>query len=321
MLVYFLFAVGLFFLVKGASVFVKGAAALAKRLHMSNLMIGLTVLAMGTSLPEFIINVVSAAKGNTGIALGNIVGSNMANIMLILGITAMISVARLDGSSLWREIPFSFLSIIVIIILANDVILNKAQENVFTRGDGLILLSFFLLFVYYIFLLVRNARHDAVARDVHVKDYASYEIFGMLAIGMFALYVGGQWTVDGAVHIATMFGLSEFVISATIIAIGTSLPELVISIIAAARHDVSLAVGNIIGSNIFNAFFVLGATFVIHDVPFTPMLNYDLLFLLVATFLLFMFAFVDRKHQISRKNGLVFIGIYVLYIVYLLGFR
>jgi cation:H+ antiporter len=318
MLVYILFILGIGLIVKGADFFVKGSAALAKKLHMSNLMIGMTVLAMGTSLPELVVNINAALQGNADIALGNIIGSNMANIMLILGLIAVITTVALERSVLWREIPFSLISIVVIFILANDVFFNHASENIFSRADGLILLVFFGVFLYYLILLAR--RHDKT-EDIEVKMYKNWQIAGLMLLGLVGLYLGGKWTVDGAVHIARLLKISEFVISATIIAIGTSLPELVTSVMAALRKNVGLAVGNIIGSNIFNAFFILGVTFFFHDTPFSAIANYDLLFLFISTLALFFFVFLDKKHEISRRNGIFFLLIYAGYLAFLFTIR
>lgn len=318
MLVYVLFVVGIAFLVKGADFFVKASAALAKKLHMSNLMIGMTVLAMGTSLPELVVNINAALKGNADIALGNIIGSNMANIMLILGIIAVITTVALERSVLWREIPFSLISIVVIFILANDVFFNHAAKNIFSRADGLILLVFFGVFLYYLVLLAR--RHDK-DDSVEVHMYKDWQIAGFMVLGLAGLYLGGGWTVNGAVQIARLFGLSEFVISATIIAVGTSLPELITSVMAAVKGNVNMAVGNIIGSNIFNVFFILGVTFFIRETPFFVKANYDLYFLLASTIALFFFVFLDKKHEISRRNGILFLLIYAAYMAFLFTLR
>lgn len=312
-----LFVLGFILIVKGAGLLVDGASSLAKRLGIPALIIGLTVVAFGTSLPELIVNVFSAIQGNTDIALGNVVGSNLANILLILGGTAILLPLAIRGSTVWKEIPFSFLAAIVLLVIANDAILNgNGAASVISRGDGIIMLLFFVIFFYYAFELARSKSKEMKEEGKVIPRRKAETIFLMIVGGLIGLYFGGRWIVDGAVLIAKSFGLSQFMISATIIAVGTSLPELVTSITAAFKKKLDLAVGNIVGSNIFNIFLVLGITSTIKEISLPSFVNIDILIVLIVTFLLFLFVFIDKDRKIERWHGVIFVILYVAYIIY-----
>lgn len=316
MLTYVLFVVGFVFLIKGADFFIAGAASLAKRLKMSNLLIGLTVIALGTSLPELLINLFAANTGSMDIALGNILGSNLSNTLLILGIIAVLVPLNVHQQVVWREIPFIFMSSIVLFLLANDSMIEGNFYSSLTRIDGLILLCFFVMFIYYMVLSSKTSRIHIEEEKVDVKTKNSSAIAALIIAGMLGLYLGGKWIVEGSVEIAEALGISEFIISATVIALGSSLPELVTTIIAATKHDVDMAVGNILGSNIYNIFMVLGITSVTSPMLIESRYNFDITYLLVATFLLFAFMFTGkRRHTLEKGEGISFIGLYLLYIV------
>ena len=247
MLVYIMFVVGFFLLIKGADFLVTGIASLAKKLRMSNLLIGLTLLALGTSLPELVINIIAATNGASDIAFGNIIGSNMSNTLLILGILALIIRLKINKNTVIKEIPFGLLAVLVLLVLVNDKILDNAIPFL-SRMDGLILLLFFSIFLYYIYLLAKGSRIKVEEEEVDVKTHKGSTIATFIIIGMLGVFVGGKVIVDGAIAIAQTIGISEFVISLTIVAIGTSLPELATSIMAAKKHDV------ITGSNKYVTF-------------------------------------------------------------------
>ncbi len=301
---------GFILLIKGADFLVDGSSSLAKRFNVSTLMIGLTIVAFGTSMPEFVVNVIASFNGTTDIAMGNILGSNIANILLILGISALIYPLKVQHSTVWKEIPFSLLAAFILIILAND---NLGLS----RTDGIVMLSFFIIFLSYVFELARNNR---IANKGHItiKAYTTRKILLMIIFGLLALFIGGKMVVEGVVVIAKNIGISEFMIGLTIVAVGTSLPELVTSAMAVYRRETDLAVGNIIGSNIFNIFFILAISAIITPIQIEPYVNTDMFVLLIASFLPFTFMFIGERHKLERREGAGFILMYIAYIVYLI---
>jgi len=316
MIDYIFILIGLILLYKGANWFVEGASSLARRLGISSLVIGLTVVAFGTSMPELVINVVASMQGNGAVAFGNIIGSNIINTLLILGLTGAITPLLVKKSSVWKEIPFSLLAVLVLTIMSNKVLLANSPENILTRVDGIILLFFLLIFVYYMFELIRNNNSES---SDHVENYSQSKILFMLVGGLITLIVGGRLTVDGAVAVARQMGISEFLISSTIVAAGTSLPELVTSVAAAVRKEVDISVGNIIGSNIFNIFFIMGLSATVSPLIVPIGINLDLIVLTIATLLFFIFMFTGEKHKLERWEALMLLVVYAgytLYIVY-----
>ena len=316
---YFLLIIGIFFLIQGANYLVDGSSSLAKKMKVPTLIIGLTIVAFGTSMPELVVNIISAANNEGAIAFGNIVGSNIANILLILGITACITNLKVQHSTTWKEIPFSLLAVITLLIFSITYSLDKLSLNSIFRFEGIILLLFFAIFLYYVFELSKN-KTDTKNKKIDIKLLSNTKIVVYIVLGLIGLYLGGKWTVEGAVALARLFGMSEYFISLTIVAIGTSLPELITSIIAALKKDVDLAIGNVVGSNIFNIFWILGLSSVINPIAIPATALFDLLVLLVITLLLFLFIFIGKKHELERWQGFVFVGLYALYI-YLLIIR
>lgn len=313
-----LFIIGLIFLVKGADYLVDGSASLAKRLGMPTLIIGLTIVAFGTSMPEFIVNVFSAINGDTNIALGNILGSNIANISLILGLVAIIKPIHLPRSTVWKEIPFSLLAASILFLASADRLISKLELSALTRGDGLICLLMFAVFIHYIFEAIKKKGTQLETKKIEIKKYKPSVIALMIIGGMILLYFGGQWTVNGAVKIARALGLSTFLVSATIIALGTSLPELVTAIVAIRKKSADLAIGNTIGSNIFNIFLILGITAAIKPIFVPQRLVFDMLFLIGITFLFFIFMFIGKKSILERWQGVIFIFLYIFYLYYII---
>jgi cation:H+ antiporter len=313
-LTYILFFVGFAALIKGAGFLVDGASSLARRLGVSTLVIGLTIVAFGTSAPELIVNIFASIQGNTDIAIGNILGSNIANILLILGISAAIYPLAVKRGTVWKEIPLAFLAVIVLAFMANDVLIDKSSSSALTRIDGLILISFFIIFLYYVFGISKAEPSDMVEIKPRTRSLLSSCL--MIGGGLIGLTVGGKWIVDGAIVIAANLGMSEALIGLTVVAVGTSLPELATSAVAAYKKDVDIAVGNIVGSNIFNIFWVLGASAVIHSLSFSQALMSDVLMTVIATFLLFATMFIGKRHILERWQGISFIVLYVVYIAY-----
>ncbi len=294
---------------------VDGASSLAKRLGVSALVIGLTIVAFGTSTPELIVNIFASINGNSDIAIGNILGSNIVNILFILGISATIYPLAVKKGTVWKEIPFAFLAVIVVAFMANDAFIDNSSFSGLTRIDGLILISFFIIFLYYVFGISKAEPADAVETTPHLHSLLRSCL--MISGGLVGLIVGGKWIVDGAVAIASSFGMSEALIGLAVVAVGTSLPELATSVVAAYKKDVDIAVGNIVGSNIFNIFWILGVTAVIRPLPFSQILASDVLMTIITTFLLFAFMFIGKRHILERWQGICFIALYVGYVAYI----
>jgi len=311
--------VGLFVLIKGADFLVEGSSSIAKKLGIPTIIIGLTVVAFGTSLPEFLVNIISAYKGSTQMAFGNIVGSNLANTLLILGIVALIHPPRIKRSTVWKEIPFALLGAVALLIFCNDKIIDEGSFSVLSRIDGIALILFMIIFLYYLIEYTLKNKTEVEINDDEegTRTLTTKKTIFFIVGGLAALYFGGQWSVDSAVSIARSLGMSEFLISATIIAIGTSLPELVTSIKAAMKKEADMAIGNIVGSNIFNIFFVLGITALIVPVTVPESLNFDLIYLIIASFALFLFMFIGRKHKFEKWQGIIFLMGYVGYIIFI----
>lgn len=309
---YFLIIGGLFVLIKGADFLVIGASSIARRFRISELVIGLTIVALGTSTPEFFVNIIASFSGNTDIAVGNILGSNIANFMLILGISALISPLGVQSGTVWKEIPFSLLAVIVLTVMANDKLIDHANDSVLTRSDGIVLLCFFSIFIYYSASIAK--RIEGMEEVVPPKTYSITRSVFLVVGGLIGLSLGGEWIVNSAVQIALDLGMSQALVGLTIVAIGTSLPELATSAVAAYHKNVEIAVGNVVGSNIFNIFYVLGVSSVIKPLSFNTVYNMDICTLVVASLMLFMFMFTGTKHSVDRWQGALFFAGYVLYI-------
>lgn len=316
MLTYILFVVGFVFLIKGADLLVDGAASIARSMRVSDLVIGLTVVAFGTSTPELSVNIIASFKGNTDIAIGNVLGSNTANIFLILGISSIIYPLGVTKGTVWKEIPFSLLAAVVLVFAANDQILEKAAVSVLTRIDGLIFLCFFTIFIYYTFSIA--ARVEGVEEHVPVRQYGWLRSLLFIIAGLTGLTIGGKWIVDGAVILAKKLGMSESLIGLTIVAVGTSLPELATSAVAAYKKNSEIAVGNVVGSNIFNIFFVLGISATIRPLPFQTQNNVDLGVVILSSLMLFFFMFTGKKHSLDRWEGIVCLILYFGYVAFLI---
>ena len=314
---YLLLILWIAFLIKGADYLVDGASSVAKKYGISSAIIGLTIVAFGTSLPELIVNILGALQWNSGIAFGNVIGSNIANILLVLWITGLITTLKVTKPTVRKEIPFSLLAVAVLAIFANINLIDGIAISTLMRSGGLILLMFFVIFLYYAY---ESAQQTPVWQDDEsdIVLLPSWKSTLFIVWWLAALYIWGTRTVDGAIKIAQQFGLSDFLISVTVIAIGTSLPELVTSIVAARKNDVDLAVGNIVGSNIFNILWILGVTAVIRPLDFPQGANIDMAVLSIATILLFVFMFVGHKHQLQRWQSALFVVSYVAYIVFVI---
>lgn len=319
MLTYILFFVGFVALIKGADLLVDGASSLAGRLGVSALVIGLTIVAFGTSAPELVVNLLASWQGNTDIAIGNVLGSNIVNILLILGISAIFYPLAVQRGTVWKEIPFALLAVVVLAVLANDVAIDGLTASDLSRSDGIVLLSFFIIFLYYIFGLTKQ--ESAIADSTVEKAEPQFTMLRssmMVLVGIVGLVVGGKWIVDGAVAFASSFGVSEALIGLTIVAIGTSLPEMATSVVAAYKKNVDIAIGNVVGSNIFNVFWILGVSSLIRPLPFAPALTTDLLVTVGATLVLFLALFIGKRHTLERGQGIMFVILYIAYVGFLI---
>ena len=317
-----LFIVGLALLILGSNWLVDGASSLARRFNISDLVIGLTIVAFGTSSPELVVNLVASFGGNTDIAIGNVVGSNIFNILMILGVTAMVAPIAIRGTTTWKEIPFSILAVVVMGIMANDFLIDGftnmdgSPRSEISRIDGLVLLCFFMIFLAYTFALAKN-KDQAMEPPGKVITLPKTILF--ITLGLAGLIVGGKLLVDGAIDIARMLGLSEEVIGLTVVAAGTSMPELATSVVAAFKKNSDIAIGNVVGSNIFNIFLVLGLSASIRPIPFDYVnSNLDLLVLLGSSLLMFSFIFIGRGRRINRIQGVLFFFSFTAYMTYLL---
>lgn len=309
-------AFGLAILIYGAEYLVKGASSLASRLGVTPLFIGLTIVAFGTSTPELTVNLYAALTGSTDLAVGNIVGSNIANILLILGVAAVITPLAVKSSTVWKEIPFALLGGVLLFALGADVLVSGGATDALTRGEGFALLGVFVIFMYYVFGLAKTGRSDATEP---VETYPVWKSLVFIAVGLTGLILGGKFLVDQAVYLAALIGLSETVIGLTVVAIGTSLPELATTVIAARRGQVDIAVGNVVGSNIFNIFWILGLTAVIAPLPMPTTFLTDIVFEVFVSTLLFAVLFIGRRHTITHWEGWTFLALYAGYIIFLLS--
>lgn len=308
-------AAGFMLLAKGGDLLVDGASSIAKHFKISELVIGLTIVSLGTSAPELLVNIIASLGGSSGIALGNVFGSNICNTLLILGVAGLITPIAVGHGTVWREIPFSLFIVIVLGLLLNDTLYNSAGHDQLSRGDGLILLVLFALFMYYVFTISSSSGEEV---DGETPDMGIPKSSLFIIVGLVGLAGGGKLVVSGAVDIAQTFGVSETLIGLTIVAIGTSLPELFTSAMAAYRGKPDIAIGNVVGSNIFNILFVLGISSTIKAIPYPIFMNVDLLVVALSSFLVFAFMFISRKHRLERWEAALLIAGYIAYTAYLI---
>lgn len=309
-----LFIAGFVLLVYGANWLVDGASSLARRFNISSIVIGLTVVALGTSSPELVVNLVASIKGNADVAMGNILGSNISNVFLILGVSALIYPLAVNRNTYSKEIPLALLAAIILGVVANDTLLDGISNSMIRRSDGIVFIAFFILFMYYTFSIARLK--DTQSTPV-IKSFTPWKSILFVLAGIAGLVIGGKWVVDGAVAIALWAGMREATISLTIVAFGTSLPELATCAVAAVKRNTDLVIGNVIGSNIFNVFFVLGISAVIKPIPFDKALNFDIMAGILAVVLLLLFVSFAGKRLLTRWQGGVFVLLYVFYIALL----
>ncbi len=302
---------GLVLLIKGADWLVNGASALAKKYNVSDLVIGLTVVAFGTSAPEMVINVFASAQNHQDIVFGNVIGSNLFNLFATLGISGIIFPLTVQNNTIKKEIPISFLAIIAIFILANDHLFYNST-NVMSRSDGIILFIFFCFFLFYIYKQIKN-KSDIT--DTQVKQLSVLKITLLIIFGLGGLVVGGKLVINSAVDIAKALGVSKKIIGLTIVAAGTSLPELATSVVATVKKNCDIAVGNIIGSNIFNIFLILSVSSLVRPIKYDISFNNDLYVLAGGTLFLFIAMFTGKRKTLDRWEAMILLIAYIIYIL------
>ena len=293
-----LLVLGFILLLKGADWFVDGSSSIASRFGIPQLIIGLTIVAMGTSLPEAFVSITAALKSNAAITIGNVVGSNILNVGIILGITALIRPLHIQNSTIKYEMPFMMLVTLVLIL--------QGINNTISRFDGIILWLFFLGYLYYIFRMTKNQTEEAEIKKTNPL---------FIPLGLVCLMIGSNFAVDAATNIAISLGVSQRFIGLTIVALGTSLPELVTSIVAARKNELDMAVGNVVGSNVFNILMVLGVAATISPITFLMENVIDIIVLLV--FSLITWVFCITKKEIGKKEGIIMLVLYAIYLVYI----
>ncbi len=306
---------GFVFLIAGANFLVDGSCSLARQLGVSDLVIGLTLVAFGTSAPEMFVNLLASIRGQSQIAIGNILGSNTMNTLLILGVAGLIYPLSVTRGTVWKEIPLSLLAAALVWLMASDSRLDGSSANIIGRIDGVILLCFFIIFLYYIYGLSKNGGSQ---EPLPSKTFGVPRSILWAVLGLAGLVVGANWVIEGAVFIAQKLGVRESVIGLTIVAGGTSLPELATSVVAAYKKNSDIAVGNVVGSNIFNIFLILGTSAAIRPMAFLPENQLDVLVVVLAGLLLFAFMFTGKRHTLDRWEAALFLFVYTGYIIYLI---
>lgn len=308
-----LLIIGFVILIKGADIFVTGASGLATNLKMPKMLIGLTIVAFGTSAPEFAVSVSSLIKGSGDIVLGNVIGSNILNVLLILGVASLVHPLTVKDNTVKKELPITILFTTLFAVLLTDHIFDKNLTNLFTRSDGIVLILFFLIFIYYLLNMMKKKNEN----DVSEEKITILKSIIFTLLGIVAIIFGSNFVVESASNIASYLGVTERLISLTIIALGTSLPELVTSVVATKKGEYDIAIGNVVGSNIFNIGIVIGLPVAIigsiENITINPI---DLIMMMGSSVLLFMFSFKD--YRISKKEGFIFLLLFILYYTYVI---
>ena len=309
----FLIIIGFIFLIVSADILVDGSSGIAKKFHIPEIIIGLTIVSIGTSMPELVVSITSALEGHSDMAIGNIIGSNLSNLLLILGLSAIIKPIIFQKETRYYEIPMCLFFTIILMIFCNS-------QNKISRIEATILLILFCTFLgYTIFMGKKESKNNLIEIDVKEnKKNSTIKNIILIILGVVGLKIGGDLTVNNTVNVANYFNISEKIISLTILAVGTSLPELVTSVMAAIKGNSDIAIGNIIGSNIFNILLIIGMSAVINPITYNVTYNFDLSILLLSTVILAIFPFIPPKEKMSRANGFVYFLMYVIYLVILI---
>lgn len=307
---------GMALILLGANGLTDGSSSVAKRFGISDLVIGLTIVAFGTSAPELMVSLVSSIKGSAQLAIGNVVGSNIFNILMIVGLTAVVMPIKVQKNTITNEIPLVLLSSLALVACASDIVLDGGVGNVIGRGDGILLLLFFAIFMRYTFSIAKSSGEES---GEQIKLMPIWKSLLFIVLGLAGLIVGGQLFVDGASGIARSLGVSESVIGLTLVAGGTSLPELATSVVAAVKKKPGIAIGNVIGSNLFNIFLVLGASATVSPLPLGNIGISDMLMLVVSSVLFWTAGWFFKDKTITRIEGAIMVALYVGYIWWLIS--
>lgn len=309
-----LIAIGFVLLIKGADFLVDGSSSIAKKFHIPEIIIGLTIVSIGTSMPELFVSITSALEGHSDMAMGNVIGSNVCNLLLILGLSTVIHPVKFQRETRLIEIPMCLALTIIFMILCNT-------NTGITRGEAGVLIGLFILFILYTIVMgIKGEKFDGQDNDQNKEASTNVSMLKSIlyvVLGIVGLKIGGDLTVEHSVKIAQQFQISEQIISLTILAIGTSLPELVTSVTAARKGNSDIAIGNIIGSNIFNMLLIIGVTALIKPITYNVVYNVQLIILVVATLLLAFFPIIPPKNEMNRPNGLVYLAFYAIYLMIL----
>ena len=303
-------ALGFALLIKGADFLVDGSSKIAKKFHIPEIIIGLTIVSIGTSMPELFVSITSAIEGYPDMAVGNVIGSNLCNLLLILGLSAVIKSIKFKKETRLIEIPITLLVTIILYVLCN------IEANI-TRKEGIFLIALFIMFIIYTIYMGKKGEKfedkDTLIEVQTDENYSTIKSILWIIFGIVGLKIGGDLVVNHSITIAKALNISEKVISLTIIAIGTSLPELVTSVTAAIKGDSDIAIGNILGSNIFNILLILGVSAVITPIQYSISYNKQILVLIIGTILLALFPFIGKKNEMTRTNGVAYLILYAIY--------
>ncbi|MCB9203048.1 MAG: calcium/sodium antiporter [Flavobacteriales bacterium] len=309
--------VGFVILIYGADILIDGASSLAKNFNVPAIVIGLTVVAFGTSAPELAVNIFSSVEKKSDLVISNVLGSNIANICLILGVTSVIKSLQVNRNTTWLEIPFALLASLIVFFISSDVFLDHSDKDVISFSEGLILLSFFVIFVVY------NIELSISSNEVSEEDFQQMSLgksILWIVLGLIGLVYGGDFIVTGAVSIAKSIGISDRIIGLTIVSIGTSLPELAAGITAVRKGKIDIAIGNVVGSNIFNTFLVLGICALINPIKISSQIAFDISINILMSVLLFVFIVLENGERLSRSKGILLLLAYIIYIIYTTSF-
>ena len=312
-MIYLLFVIGFVFLVKGADFLVEGASAIAQKFGVSDIVIGMTIVAFGTSAPELVVNVLSSMNHSSQIAMGNVLGSNIANICLGLGITALFGVIHVKKKTMEFEIPLGIGVAALLYFLANNFLTADNDALMLSRTDGLYLILIFCIFMYLTF------KRNKESFEEEVESMPPFKASLYIAIGLIGLTLGGNWIVDGAKHMSFALGMTERVVGLTVVAIGTSLPEIATCIAAARKNNPDIAVGNIVGSNLFNILWVLGLSSVIYPLDYEVSNHLDVFVVVLSSLLFVALLFLPQKRSLGKWKGIVLVGFYIAYTLFLLA--
>lgn len=309
-----LLLIGFILLVKGADFFVEGSSTIAKYLKIPSIIIGLTIVAMGTSAPEAAVSIIAGINGSNDIAISNVLGSNLFNLLVVIGVSAVIKPITIQNQIIKKEYPFMLMATIILIVMSFDIVIGNSTSNSITRSEAIVLLIFMCVFMYSIISSALQSRKETVNEETE-KPKHSIPLSIVFTIGGLAgIIIGGQFVVDSAEKIALGFGMSETLVGLTIVAVGTSLPELVTSIVAARKGESDIAIGNVVGSNIFNILFVLASSAVITPMAINTLCLTDMLILIIAS--LFTYAFCITKNKVNRVEGIILTAAYIAYLAY-----